>query len=564
MDFQRLLLKVAQALSSEEEQALAFLCKNLVEKDVSSVLTARKLFSLLMDQELLTSEQPYLLPDLLRTIQRNGLIREHGLSQYLPTTSSLICPYRKLLFELSENITQDELRQIKFLLKDDLPRKKLEDNVTTLQVFLEMEKCDILSNHNLHTLTIILESVCPMLKTKIDNFQTQRGPITQETGAGLQRTRSSSEVLPESQRSIQLKRPVSCGPTVFIPELHSSGLCTSTELSSLNSTYTTMDAQRVSDTVNEELSPRLGVLSTSEENRAALVHDNRRVSSTSSHGDNTDPFLADTQTGISKELEEYAMTGSSRGVCLIINNHNFSHSKKYFNNREGTNIDKESLVSVFKWLGFEVVVKSDCSGEQILSLVEELRCRDHSQNDCLVCCILSHGLEGGVYGVDGRELRVRQITEPFSGLMCKSLTGKPKLFFIQACQGIKEQQPVFLQADSGDTEGRTATGSICTDARVPRESIPSDSDFLLGMATIPQFVCFRDKKQGSWFIQSLCQNLISLVPSGHDLLSILTKVNHDVSCMSDENGMKKQMPQPAYSLRKKVVFPNPKNSPPRL
>ena len=49
-----------------------------------------------------------------------------------------------------------------------------------------------------------------------------------------------------------------------------------------------------------------------------------------------------------------------------------------------------------------------------------------------------------------------------------------------------------------------------------------------------------------------------------DLVSILTKVNDDVSRKSDSTGKRKQMPQPAFSLRKKVVFPIPNAHPPQL
>ncbi|CAB1346941.1 unnamed protein product, partial [Coregonus sp. 'balchen'] len=469
MDFQRLLLQVEQALSSEEVQALAFLCKDLLEKDFSSVPTAGKLFSLLTDQELLTPNQPYLLADLLRTIQRHSLMRELGLDNQLPTTSSLISPYRKLLYDLSENITEDELREIKFLLINVLPRRKLEDNVSTLQVFLEMEKVDILSVIKLNTVESMFGSVCPMLKTRINHFKT----------------------LMVEQRGHSDKM-------FFPPSYFSSGSQPSSEVSvsSLNPADTCLEVRRVSDTADAGRSHRLGLLSTSGDNCAAL----------------------------------------SQG----------------------------SLVSVFEWLGFETQVEPDCSREQLLSLVAELRSRDHSQMDCLVCCVLSHGLEGGVYGVDGLEVRVRELTEPFAGLECSSLRGKPKLFFIQACQGTKEQQPVFIQSDCPGTDGSTTTSSICTDAVVPRDSIPSDADFLLGMATVPHFSSFREKSKGTWFIQSLCRNLINLVPSGYDFLSILTKVNDDVSRMSNNLGTRKQMPQPAYSLRKRLVFPIPQDPPPRL
>ncbi|XP_045560819.1 caspase-8 isoform X3 [Salmo salar] len=558
MDFQRLLLQVEQALSSEEVQALAFLCKDLLEKDCSSVPTASKLFSLLMDQELLTPDQPYLLADLLCTIQRHSLMRELGLNNQLPTTSSLISPYRKLLYDLSENTTEDDLREIKFLLINTLPHRILEDNVTTLQLFLEMEKVDILSVIKLNIVESMFGSVCPMLKTRINQFKTQQGPVTQKTGVGLLRSRSSSACLPENQAVSMLpRRPVSCGLSASQP---------STEVSTLNPADTSLDVRRVSDTADTVLSHRLALLSTSGDNNAALSQENHHVSSIPSRGHNKNFDPANRQTGntTKEDVGEYAMTGRKRGYCLIINNYNFRNSPKLLSNREGTQVDERSLVSVFEWLGFETQIEPDCSREQLLSLVAELRSRDHSQMDCLVCCVLSHGLEGGVYGVDGLKVRVRELTEPFSGLECSSLRGKPKLFFIQACQGIKEQQPVFIQSDCPGADGSTTTSSICTDAVVRRDSIPSDADFLLGMATVPHFASFRDMSKGTWFIQSLCQNLINLVPSGYDLLSILTKVNDDVSNRSDNHGTRKQMPQPAYSLRKRLVFPIPKYPPPRL
>ncbi|XP_045067960.1 LOW QUALITY PROTEIN: caspase-8 [Coregonus clupeaformis] len=562
MDFQRLLLQVEQALSSEEVQALAFLCKDLLEKDWSSVPTASKLFSLLTDQELLTPNQPYLLADLLRTIQRHSLMRELGLDNQLPTTSSLISPYRKLLYDLSENITEDELREMKFLLINVLPRRKLEDNVSTLQVFLEMEKVDILSVIKLNTVESMFGSVCPMLKTRINHFKTLMGPVTQETGMGCLRSRSASATLPENQAASMLpKRPVSCGQ---------SGSQPSSEVSSLNPADTCLEVRRVSDTADAGRSHRLGLLSTSGDNCAALSQaaSNAILENLALLSRRESPrfiHILRLETPKKEEVGEYAMTGKKREVsCLIINNYNFRNSPKLLNNTEGTQVDERSLVSVFEWLGFETQVEPDCSREQLLSLVAELRSRDHSQMDCLVCCVLSHGLEGGVYGVDGLEVRVRELTEPFAGLECSSLRGKPKLFFIQACQGTKEQQPVFIQSDCPGTDGSTTTSSICTDAVVPRDSIPSDADFLLGMATVPHFSSFREKSKGTWFIQSLCRNLINLVPSGYDFLSILTKVNDDVSRMSNNLGTRKQMPQPAYSLRKRLVFPIPEDTPPRL
>ena len=58
---------------------------------------------------------------------------------------------------------------------------------------------------------------------------------------------------------------------------------------------------------------------------------------------------------------------------------------------------------------------------------------DHSDADCFVCVILSHGEEGVVYGTDGK-VPLDKLLGYFKGDICPSLAGKPKLFFIQVGQ----------------------------------------------------------------------------------------------------------------------------------
>lgn len=56
--------------------------------------------------------------------------------------------------------------------------------------------------------------------------------------------------------------------------------------------------------------------------------------------------------------------------------------------------------------------------------------QDHSSSASLVCVLLSHGDEGVVYGTDGPE-NFDKFARYFKGHQCRSLLGKPKLFFIQ-------------------------------------------------------------------------------------------------------------------------------------
>ncbi|XP_067115989.1 caspase-8 isoform X2 [Osmerus mordax] len=559
MDLQTQLLEADRALSSDEVQSLVFLCTDLLKKNLQSVSSAMKLFSLLSDKGLLSAQQPDLLVDLLDTIQRRPLIRELNLGDLLPITRSLISPYRHMLYDLSENIREDELKEIKFLLTDRLPRRKLE-YMTTLEVFLEMEHKDCLSSTNLDLLNTITEKVVPMLKKKIDQFVTARenSPVTEQTEFDQIRRRSASDYLPGHQvPSLAPKRPTSCGEfgrsvEPLLPPSYGS-----------SAENISLDIPIIQASTVGGLSEMLECLSANEDNASANSQGSNDSPAISSRASGTlgprRSQTANTATELPLGLTSWAPTQTSHGglgkypmrrgkmgVCLIINNEDFTRSSPKLKNREGTLVDENR----------------DCSRARMLSVLRDLASRDHSDVDCLVCCVLSHGMEGCVYGVDGSTVRLGEITEPFNGLLSSTLREKPKIFFIQACQGTQEQQPVPIESDGPRSRSGPTGDSLCCDARVPRDSIASHADFLIGMATVPDFASYRDRQQGTWYIQSLCQNLVQLVPRGVDLVSILTKVNDDVSRKTDVYGSRKQMPQPAFSLRKGVFFPIPDQPPP--
>ncbi|XP_047457963.1 caspase-8 isoform X2 [Mugil cephalus] len=518
MDFQTKLLDVAKALSRDEVKALTFLCTDLLGKNPNMVESVSDLFSRLADQDRLSPEQPQLLTELLLIIQRRRLVRELNLCDL---HSSTISPYRKLLYDLSEEITNDTLRDMKFLLNKDLSRRKLEENVTTLEVFLEMEQKDLINDTDLTSLETIFKSVCPMLNEHINRYKATLEPrpgiIAQEVGRA--RSQSCSSKRPKIS---QCERGSSLDvPNELNPPLSNRGTENKSTISLVKSDALEIPPHELKAPPDEQ------------------------------------PPLTTTNTN-SEGVGTYPMTRSKRGVCVIINNHNFSHSTVPLKVREGTMVDEKSLKDVFEWLGFEVQIHRDTDKQRMVSALWELGMADHSEMDCVVCCVLSHGLEGGVYGVDGNVVKIRELTEPFNGKNCPTLIGKPKLLFIQACQGNNSQRAVNIEEDS-----RVFDPHI-SDFTAAKESIPSGADYLLGMATVPSFVSFRQRDKGTWYIQSLCQNLIDLVPRGEDLVTILTKVNADVSQKIVHDGQKKQMPQPAFSLRKKVVFPIPQTPPPSL
>ena len=86
------------------------------------------------------------------------------------------------------------------------------------------------------------------------------------------------------------------------------------------------------------------------------------------------------------------------------------------------------------WLEHSFIgISSSCS-QQILKAVQDQCSQDHTNYNCFVCIVLSHGNHGVIYGVDGKTIPVLELRDAVV-CNCRTLVGKPKLFFIQACQG---------------------------------------------------------------------------------------------------------------------------------
>ncbi|KAJ3595022.1 hypothetical protein NHX12_004327 [Muraenolepis orangiensis] len=205
----------------------------------------------------------------------------------------------------------------------------------------------------------------------------------------------------------------------------------------------------------------------------------------------------------------------------------------------------ESLRCVFGKLGFQVEVRSDLTAGRIRSVLEDLGKRSFVAADVLVVCVLSHGDKECVFGTDGLKVALGDMRRPFTSERAPTLAGKPKLFFIQACQGSNLQRGALPQFQSG--------GSLEEDAGpLPAELVAEDADFLMGMATVQDCKSFRNTSTGSIFIQELCRQLLVSAKRPDDLLSTLTRVNREVS--RGNYFMSKQMPQPMYTLTKKLVL----------
>ncbi|XP_061694176.1 caspase-8 [Syngnathoides biaculeatus] len=266
-------------------------------------------------------------------------------------------------------------------------------------------------------------------------------------------------------------------------------------------------------------------------------------------GTNTHP----TGRSLSNQTDYYPMNHIPRGLCVIISNEEFLGNQ--LRNRGGTREDEKALESLFSRFGFSVIVHSNLTAEEIKKKLGTIASRNFSEEDALVVCVLSHGEHGCVFGTDEEKVSLRELTKPFTSGFAPTLAGKPKLFFIQACQG-GGYQTGALPHSSNPSEGNEDRRSrLEADAGpINVETVPSDADFLLGMATVPECKSFRNKYTGSIYIQELCRQLQRAAESSReeDILCALTRVNREVSKGVFLNH--KQMPEPKYTLTKTLIL----------
>ena len=174
-------------------------------------------------------------------------------------------------------------------------------------------------------------------------------------------------------------------------------------------------------------------------------------------------------------MPSYPMTRRPRGIALIISNEHFVENP-HLRDRQGNEQDVQHLQELWQFLNFEVILQQDLESQDMYNVLREISAKDHSQYDCFVCCLLSHGENGGIFGSDCELVEIQDITALFKGVACPSLASKPKLFFIQACRGTNFDRGAQLQADAAE---------ISSEEAMRHNAEPNESHFLFGYATPP-------------------------------------------------------------------------------
>ena len=188
----------------------------------------------------------------------------------------------------------------------------------------------------------------------------------------------------------------------------------------------------------------------------------------------------------------YSMKALKHGIVLIINNRNFTSHKE----RKGTERDEYNLIQTFYFLGYRPIVCNNLTSGEMKYIFDDLdsflaksdaNAATKVENDSFMCCILSHGTTDSIIGSDSKPIS-RDYIEQQAG-KSKTLSGKPKIFFLQACRG-KElgSEPVPTRRTEADDDSSRADIYVCS-------------------ATVSGDQSYRDIFRGSWFITELCKIL---------------------------------------------------------
>lgn len=545
-DFKAILLDIDAHLDSKDLELLKFLCKDVVSFSVlGKCQRCLDVFANLEQKGKLKEENSKYLQECFHYMQRKDLIRKlSGDPQQLENRirangPNYLTEFRILLFDIAEDCGKDELEKMKFYSRTTLhlPKKMVDKVKSCLDLFNVLEKEEKITNIDVNTLEQLIKTTGDEELLESVYQYKNRNLVSSPT--------DEMNVEPGMKLDLHINH-FSNTTAAVTPQAHQGpehNLAVQTEGSNPQ-----MGAYPSLTSMNPPAQDAMDTIMPRQQSPAQSSEENL-----DSHDD---------------MFHYYKMTSKPRGYCVIINNQIFHGN---LGERKGTDIDEEKLKDVFgNHLEFRVEVYRNATSEEIMRVCQEYSRKNHRQFDCLVFCILSHGSTGAVYGTDSNSVRIKDITACFTASRCPSLAEKPKLFFFQACQGLSHQSGLQTigttrnvdpntQMDATQEPPRSEVNPNNDRTSSAHKMIPDESDFLLGYATVPGYVSYRSRSQGSFYINILAEKLkkYALGPRGHDLVSILVSVNQAVSELhySNEDGhMFKQVPAPQFTLRRSVQF----------
>ncbi|XP_059568032.1 caspase-2 isoform X6 [Myotis daubentonii] len=236
-------------------------------------------------------------------------------------------------------------------------------------------------------------------------------------------------------------------------------------------------------------------------------------------------LLLSTLSGFQHVLSPaYRLQSRPRGLALVLSNVHFTGGQD-LDFRSGGDVDHSNLVTLFKLLGYDVHVLLDQTAQEMQEKLQNFaQLPAHRVTDSCIVALLSHGVEGGVYGVDGKVLQLQEVFRLFDNANCPSLQNKPKMFFIQACRGDETDRGVDQQDGKGHSLSPECEDGDADRQKLLKMRLPTRSDMICGYACLRGTAAMRNTKRGSWYIEALTQIFSERACDMH-VADMLVKVN---------------------------------------
>ena len=229
-------------------------------------------------------------------------------------------------------------------------------------------------------------------------------------------------------------------------------------------------------------------------------------------------FIPDNSSIMTDDIH-YNFSNPKRGIALIFNHETFSDGNK----KKGTLKDGKDLKAILEGLNFDVRDYMDLKLEQIKDILYngktlEIEVKyfmnlflisvskeDHTNNDCLLVTVMTFGQDDDRIHAADKRYNVQELWKNFLGDNCKTLIGKPKLFFIEASRGDLTDPGVIFKPKQATLEKSKNGDEVNVQLRDPMFVTPILADFLFMYGTVEYYHSLINILNGSWFIQTLCE-----------------------------------------------------------
>ncbi|XP_017843227.1 caspase Dronc [Drosophila busckii] len=257
-----------------------------------------------------------------------------------------------------------------------------------------------------------------------------------------------------------------------------------------------------------------------------------------------------------QNLGTYSMQSEhNRGVLLVVNIIDFTLATR---RRNGAEKDGNSLIDIFRQMGFTIFSYENLKQDQFFDLLNRLTSSDFVRNtECFVMALMTHGARekevDKVEFTDGSFEKVRAIIDHFQVASCPNLYNKPKVLIFPFCRGdapdkgqpepevAKEQRPAI------EYDG------VKTNETVKKRNVSTLSDLMVCYATTPGHETHRDPLDGSWYIQKFCDVMAEQAHNTH-MEDMLKKIQQKLSKMRANNNALQTGSYENHGFDRKLYF----------